>query len=63
MNITFNSALLHNNALARGLQATAREPNSAREAISSGPQSHFVNVNIERVIHLRKLFLIWFGRM
>ena len=27
----------------RGLQTTARGPNAAREVISSGPRSHFVN--------------------
>ena len=29
-------------SLQQGLQTTARGPNAAREAISSGPQSHFV---------------------
>jgi len=33
----------------RALQTTARGPDVAREAISSGPRSHFVND--ERIIH------------
>jgi len=37
----------------RGLQTTARRPNAAREAISSGPQSHFVND--EKAVCRRKI--------
>ena len=33
----------------KGLQTTARGPDAAREAISSGPRSHFVND--EKIIH------------
>jgi len=39
--------------LRQGLQTTARE------AISSGPGRHFVN--IEKIIYLRKMY--WFGRI
>jgi len=54
-----NSTRLHNNALAQGLQTTARGPNPTPEAMSSGPQSQFVNN--EKVMHLWKI--CWFGRM
>jgi len=61
MNIRLhNSTLLHSNALAQGSPNYGlRTKNLAREAISSGPQIHFVNN--EKVIHLRKI--CWFGRM
>ena len=56
-----NSTLLHNNALAQGLQTTTRGPNPAREAISSCPHSHFVNNEKVIGLHLRKI--CWFGRI
>jgi len=41
-------------AVDQGLQTTAREPNPARDAISSGPPRDFVNN--EKIIHLRRIF-------
>jgi len=45
--------------LDQGLQTTARGPNPARETVSSGPRSRFVNN--EKIIYLRTIY--WFGRM
>ena len=52
--------------LHQGLQPTARGPNAAREAISSGQRSHFFNDeknNVEKncEMYLRKI--CWFGRI
>jgi len=50
------------NILKQGLQTTARGPNQAREAISSGRRRHFVNnekQNIYEKLDLVKCDILW----